>query len=227
MTNGATPVQARLKTPKAAAVAGILFCVLVVTAYALLRRALPADPREPGAWLHTNVQTVTLGLNLIPFAGLAFLWFVGVLRDRLGHREDRFFATVVLGSGLLFLAMLFVAASVIGAILIAFALAPSEHIDTGAFHVARSIAYNLVNIYMIKMAAVFALSFSTVTILTAILAPWMAWIGYAVAVLLLFGSNYYDWVFLAFPLWILLVSIFILKDNFTPTMADRARHSSL
>ena len=55
-----------------------------------------------------------IALNLIPFAGIAFLWFIGVLRDRIGQREDRFFAIVFLGSGLLFVAMLFVAAAVSG-----------------------------------------------------------------------------------------------------------------
>jgi hypothetical protein len=220
MSDCESPARARLKTPRAAAVAGILFCVLVTVAYVLLRSALPADPGEPGAWLQTNVQTVALGLNLIPFAGVAFLWFVGVLRDRIGVREDRFFATVVLGSGLLFLAMLFSAAGVIGAIITAFAAAPYEHINSGAFHVARSIAYNLVNIYMIKIGAVFVISFSTITIFTGIFAGWVAYIGYGVALLLLFGSSYFDWVFLAFPLWILLISIYILKDNFRGAASD-------
>jgi hypothetical protein len=39
---------------------------------------------------------VAIGLNLIPFAGIAFLWFIGVIRDRIGAHEDRFFATVLL-----------------------------------------------------------------------------------------------------------------------------------
>ena len=73
-----------------------------------------ADPLEAGAWLKTSSNTVALALNLVPFAGIpnmenaaeaAFLWLIGVLRDRLGELEDRFFATVFLGSGLLFLAM--------------------------------------------------------------------------------------------------------------------------
>jgi hypothetical protein len=55
-----------------------------------------------------------LALYLVPFAGIAFLWFIGVLRDRLGELEDRFFATVFFGSGLLFLAMLFASAAVAG-----------------------------------------------------------------------------------------------------------------
>ena len=97
----------RLKTPNAAAIAGLLFSLLLITAFALLRISVPADPQEPGSWLHTNSGTVALAMNLIPFAGIAFLWFIGVLRDRLGDMEDRFFATVFFGSGLLFLAMLF------------------------------------------------------------------------------------------------------------------------
>ena len=48
--------------------------------------------------------------HLVPFAGIAFLWFIGVVREQLGNVEDRLFSTVFLGSGLLFLAMLFIGA---------------------------------------------------------------------------------------------------------------------
>jgi hypothetical protein len=133
MAGNETVTRASLKTPRAAAVAGILFSLSVFGAFWFLRASVPADPSEPGAWLETNSRTVALGLNLIPFSGVAFLWFIGVLRDRLGQREDRFFATVFLGSGLLFLGMLFVAAGVIGAIIMAFAAAPNELIASPAF----------------------------------------------------------------------------------------------
>jgi hypothetical protein len=107
--------QAQLRTPRAAAVAGILFSVLLFVAFGLMRISVPGDPFEPGTWLESSLAHVTLAMNLVPFAGIAFLWFVGVLRDRLGAREDQFFATVFLGSGLLLLAMLFAAAAVVGA----------------------------------------------------------------------------------------------------------------
>ena len=84
----------RLK--QAAAIAGMLFSILLIAVFWLLRSSVPADPQEPGAWLGTSARTVALALNLVPFAGIAFLWFIGVLRDRLGQREDRFFATVFL-----------------------------------------------------------------------------------------------------------------------------------
>ena len=80
---------------------------------------------EPGTWVADGSGRVALALNLIPFAGIAFLWFIGVLRDRLGSEEDRFFATVFLGSGLLFLAALFVAATIVGALLL---IAPSAEV---------------------------------------------------------------------------------------------------
>jgi len=89
MPNGPL-TRTNLKTPKAAAIAGILFAILLIAVFWLLRISVPADSEEPGAWLHTSAGAVALALNLVPFAGIAFLWFMGVLRDRLGQREDRF-----------------------------------------------------------------------------------------------------------------------------------------
>ena len=99
----------------------------------LLRLAFPADPLEAGAWLKTRSNTVALALNLMPFAGIAFLWFIGVLRDRLGEQEDRFFATVFLGSGLLFLAMLFFSAAMVGGLIIAYTADPSRLLGSATF----------------------------------------------------------------------------------------------
>ena len=202
-----------LKTPKAAAVAGMLFSVLIIIAFWLLWVSVPADPQEPGSWLNANTNPVALGLNLVPFAGIAFLWFVGVLRDRLGHREDRFFATVFLGSGLLFLGMLFTASAIVGAILLTFVSHPQELVNSATFHFARAVAYGIVNIYMIKMAGVFMVTTSTVAVYTGFAPRWLALLGYALSLLLLFGSYYLRWSFLVFPVWVFLISISILTDN--------------
>jgi hypothetical protein len=202
-----------LKTPKAAAIAGMVFSLLTITAFWLLIVAVPADPQEPGSWLTANSNSVALGLNLLPFAGIAFLWFIGVLRDRLGDLEDRFFATVFFGSGLLFLGTLFTAAALVGAILIAFAARPAELTDSATFHFARAAAYSIVNIYMVKMAGVFMISTSTVAIFSGIAPRWLAILGYALSLLLLFGSYYIRWSFIVFPLWVFMISVCILLDN--------------
>src|SRR4249919_2231411 len=151
--------RARLKTPKAAAIAGIVFSALLSTVFWLLWRSVPADPLDPGTWLVTDSRTVALALNLVPFAGIAFLWFIGVLRDRLGQQEDRFFATVFFGSALLFLAMLFAAAAITGTVVLMAASAdPGELIHSPTFRFARAAAYIIMNVYAIKMAAVFMFS---------------------------------------------------------------------
>jgi len=205
--------RANLKTPKAAAIAGILFSLLLISVFWLLRVSVPADPQEPGSWLRANSNVVALALNLVPFAGIAFLWFIGVLRDRLGQREDRFFATVFFGSGLLFLGTLFIAAALVGGILIAFAAQPEELINSAAFHIARATAYNLMNIYMVKMAGVFMITTSTLAIYTGFAPRWLAVVGYVLSLLVLAGSYYISWSFVVFPVWVLLISIYILTDN--------------
>ena len=133
ITQEARLTNAHLRTPRAEAFAGIIFSVLLFAVFALMRRSVPPDPFEQGAWLAGDISYVTLAMNLVPFAGVAFLWFVGVLRHRLGAREDRFFATVFLGSAFLLLAMLFAAAAVVGAIIIAFHAAPEPLVHSATF----------------------------------------------------------------------------------------------
>jgi len=206
--------QASLRTPKAAAIAGLLFSVLLVAIFLLLRFSVPADPREPGAWLNSQLAQVELATNLVPFAGIAFLWFLGVLRDRLGQREDRFFATVLLGSGLLFLGMLLVLAAFTGGIVAAFETEPEATINSATFHFARSAIYSIANIYMAKMAAVFMMATSMVAIHTGIAPRWLAIVGFTLAPLLLFGSYYITWIFMSFPVWVMLISTCVLRDDF-------------
>jgi hypothetical protein len=204
-------IRAGLRTPRAAAIAGILFSLLLITSLWLLRLSIPSDPFDVGAWLETSSRRVTFALNLLPFAGVAFMWFLGVLRDRLGAKEDKFFATVFLGSGLLFLAMLFVAASAVGALLLAYAAAPKALFDGSTFTFGRAFAYDIMHIYAFKMAAVFMITTSTLGIHTRVTPRWIALLGYASAALILLGSV--DWALFVFPCWVLLVSIYVLVEN--------------
>jgi hypothetical protein len=205
--------EARLRTPRAAAVAGILFSVLLVGAFGLMRMSIPADPFETGSWLQSRETYVAVATNIVPFAGIAFLWFLGALRDRLGAHEDQFFATVFLGSGLLLLAMLFAAAAVVGAIIIAFHAAPEAGVNSATFHFGRGLAYAMFNIYLVKTAAVFMFTTSTIALYTRLIPRWLALGGYAIAAVLLFGSYYFDWSLMVFPFWVCMVSVSILIEQ--------------
>jgi hypothetical protein len=200
-----------LRTPRAAAVAGIIFAVFMIAALVLLRLSIPADPRVAGSWLTDPGRrtAVEVGLSLIPFAGIAFLWFVGVLRDRIGHREDRLFATVFLGSGLLFVAMLFVAAAVAGG-LFAAAARSSGPPAPDVLALGRDITGLLLNVYSMRMAAVFTLTTVTIARRTEIVSRWLTVAGIVAALVLLVVVSFSDWVELLFPVWILALSIDIL-----------------
>ena len=214
MKQKANLIRARLKPPRAAAIAGILFAVLLIVSLVLLRLSVQSDLLASGVWLKTRSNTVALALNLMPFAGIAFLWFIGVLRDRLGEFEDRFFATVFLGSGLLFLAMLFASAAVAGGIIIAYAAKPEGLLNSATFTFARAVTFEIMNLYAVKMAGVFMISTSTLAIRTGFAPRWIAFLGLAFALLLLFSGRYVEWIIMVFPLWVLLISIYILIDNF-------------
>ncbi len=98
----------RLSTPRAAALAGVLFAVLFQVYFVLIRTALPEGAEPAPQWVDGVTTRLRVAFALMPFAGIAFLWFIGVVRDGFGRYEDRFFSSVFLGSGILFLAMMFV-----------------------------------------------------------------------------------------------------------------------
>ena len=206
--------RSRLTTPRAAAIAGILFSVLLIISLVLIRLAIPADPRDAGQWLAGDARPVDLALTLLPFAGIAFLWFIGVVRDRLGEHEDRLFATVFLGSGLLFLAMLFASAALAGGIVIAYGASPTATMNSETYAFARAATFVILNTYAIKMAGVFMISTGTLFLRTKVTPRWMALLGYVLALLLLVSISRVSWIFLVFPLWILLISVYILIENY-------------
>jgi hypothetical protein len=191
--------------------AGIVFSVLLIFMLVVLRISTPGDPGAPGTWLAdpSRRALVAVALNLVPFAGIAFLWFIGVIRDRIGRREDRFFATVFLGSGLLFVGMLFVAAAVGGG-LIAAAARSGGTPGTGTVALGRNVTSALLNVYSMRMAAVFTMTTVTIARRTAFVSRWITVTGLATAVVLLVGIGISQWVELLFPAWILALSLDIL-----------------
>ena len=202
--------DSRLRTPHAMAAAGIIFSVLAIAALVLLKVSVPAHAAAPGAWLTNSRRrgTVAIALNLIPFAGIAFLWFVGVLRDQFGGRESRFFATVFLGSGLLYVGMMLAGAAVAGGLIAS--QASSGPLAGGVLAVGRHITFLLVNVYATRMAAVFTFSTVTIARATKIVARWLTIAGLASGLVLLVLAGTVPWLELLFPAWVLAVSIDII-----------------
>ncbi len=213
-------VRNRLKTPRSAAIAGIVFSLLLMASLILIRLSIPANPNEPGQWIASPVLSyrILIALNMVPFSGIAFLWFMGVIRDLIGEREDKFFATIFLGSGLLFVAMLFAAAAVAGGTLASISFATGGQISAGnstsLVNFSRAVSYAILNVYAMKMAGVFMMSTSTIVLKTESLPKWLGILGYLFAAVLILSITYVELIALLFPLWVFMLSVQILIENY-------------
>ena len=207
-------VEQRATTPRAAAIAGILFAILFSLSVVLIRLSLPSLDSGNAAWVESAGKRVSLALGLMPFAGIAFLWFVGVARDRLGAFEDQFFSTVFFGSGLLFLAMTFAAAAIAGGIVAVYATEGSQALRLGVLVFGRTLMSHIFNVYALKMAGVFMLSLGTLWLRTGVMPRLMSFITYVVAIAMLLIVSLNPWIVLTFPAWVFTVSIYILVLNY-------------
>src|SRR5271169_5983577 len=208
--HAAGPSLHQLTTPRAAAVAGVLFALLFGATLILIREKMPEGVGDSAEWLSSQRNGILTATKLMPFAGITFLWFIGVVRDNLGGFEDRFFATVLLGSGLLFLAMMFVSTAVAAALVATNAgvTDPAAHVAVIAF--GKMIVVSAAKTYAIRMAAVFMISLATIWLKTGLMPRWLVAVSYLVGGLLLVESNVSIWRTLAFPAWVLVVSALIL-----------------
>jgi hypothetical protein len=209
------PDGRRLETPRAAGIAGLAFAALFTTSLVLLRNqpASGSTAAEIGDfYLHEDRGTIALvGVYVVPFAGIAFLWFIAVVRTLIGDREDRFFATVFLGSGLLFVAMLFIAAGVGGALLTAVKARHDPVPSAETVVTIRALAFGFLFIYAIRMAAVFMIVVSTIGMRLGVLPRWLVVAGYLAALVLMLNVSYLGAFVLVFPALVAAVSVVILK----------------
>jgi hypothetical protein len=213
--------ERRAATPVAGAIAGILFAALFSLSVTIIQASMSDLPHDAGSWLDTDAGRFKFAVALVPFAGMFFLWFIAVARERLGQFEDQFFSTVFLGSGLLFLAMIFAAAASAGAIAATYTKDPSAITSSTTYTYARQMVAQIFNVYALRMAAIFLISQATLWWRTGVMPRWMALATYAVALILLFVVTQATWVVLVFPAWVFLVSAYILIGYLTRSGGPR------
>lgn len=203
----------RLTTPRAAAVAGIIFALLFAASLVLLRLSIPSDLTNEVGWLSQTRDYLSIALVLMPFAGIAFLWFIGVIRDRFGELEDRFFSTVFFGSSLLFIGMVFMAMAIAGALVASVGVDGNYTISQDIVIFGRALMLQISNVYALRMAGVLMISLATIWLHTQIMPRWLVGLTYLLACTLLLIISLNLWVTLLFPGWVLLVSIYVLFQS--------------
>ena len=204
----------RLTTPRTAAIAGILFGLLFSVSLVLMRAAIPHDITDT-TWITTGSSQISIAVGLMPFAGIAYLWFIGVVRDRLGDFEDKFFSTVFFGSSLLFIGLVFISMAIAAGILATYPVINKEATDYTVLYFARALMLHISSVYALRMAGVTMISLGTIWMRTGLLPRWLAVVTFSLALVLLVVVNYSPWFTLAYPAWVTLISLYILWMRLT------------
>ena len=197
---------------ESAAAAGIIYSALSVAAIVVFGQFGPTLPDQVFAWLGDkgNRESAILGLNLVTISSVAFLWFVAVIRRRIGDREDRFFATVFLGSAIAWVVIWMAGAVSLAAVPLAQDFGSSWTPSPDSIRVTTGLAAGWMLVAGPRIQAVFILSTSTIFVRTKALPKWLAYVGYAMSLVLFFMPLIWQPIALAFPIWVLIVSVTIL-----------------
>jgi hypothetical protein len=215
-------VMSRIRSIESAAVAGLVFAVLSSISRLLLISPpdLTAPDSEITAWYSDagNRTSLTLGLSLSVVAAISFLWFIAVIRRRIGDREDRFFATVFLGSGILLTAVALVGAATIASTAVTVDLADGQVPDVDVLRALTGLGTTLLALVMVRLQAVFIVSTSTLALRTSAFSRWLSYLGYGIALSMFFIPFLIEPLRLGFPIWVAILSIALLvrKDDIIP-----------
>ncbi|HEX5826709.1 MAG TPA: hypothetical protein VFY23_04255 [Candidatus Limnocylindrales bacterium] len=208
----AAPGEIGVRLTRAAGLAGLVFATLFVVAFALLRvDSPPTGPVPFAAWWAESRDRITAGTWLVPFAGMSFIWFVAAVRQRIGRGEGLFFATVFIGSAMIFVAMMFATGAAAGATLAAAALEnPAQMAVVAA--VGHALAHALFFGFAVKMAAMFMLAVASIGRSAERLPRWLVLLTIVLGVTSLVGNTFLEIVALLFPAWVIVVSVLLIRS---------------
>jgi hypothetical protein len=212
-----------IRSIEAAAIAGVAYAILAVVGLVLLSRFpdLNQTDEQISAWFDdpANRTGLVLGLNLIAISSIAFLWFVAVIRRRLGELEDRFFGTVFFGSSIALVVVWLASAAALASP----AVAITVHDGASVSHASASSAAGLGAAFLLVVApriqAVFVITTSTLFLRSRVLPRWLAIAGYLIALAMFVVPLIVELVGLGFPIWVFVVSVVVLFHR-PPTTRD-------
>jgi hypothetical protein len=207
---------------------GLAFAVLFIVAYWIgtsVPGARSTDEQIREFYTSTGKRRLTLvALYIMPFAGIAFLWFIVALRMWISgsaRRVDVLFSNIQLVSGILFIALFFASASAFAAMAasVEYAGADVDPVVARQFPLYGS---TILFIFAMRMAAMFIFTTSTIGRNAGILPAWYTWAGYVVGIFLLLSATFSRALVLVFPLWVLILCLLLItRARQIPDDAER------
>lgn len=211
-------IQRRIKSPRSAAIAGIAYSILMITSMILTASISQTKPENiTRDLLESWSRTATIVITLIPFAGIAFLWFTGVIRDRLGEMEDQFFSTIFLTSGTIQVVLLFLWGAIFGALMVTRTIASVGLVDEGMYVFGFALMNEIIGNYGLRMAGVYMSAINSLWTKTGLMPRWLTIGTYLLALVFLVAAERIREARYLFPAWVFVVSIYILILNYRRT----------
>ena len=208
------PAAERARSVEAAALAGIAYSILAVVALTRISSYPSLDLPESDltAWFDDDANQALLvgSLGLASVSAIAFLWFVAVIRRRLGEREDRFFATVFFGSGIAYVVIWLVGAAVLAGPAIAMTVLDAAEVSPASASLAGGVGAALLLVVAPRIEAVFIFTTSTVILRGQVLPNWLALVGYGAGTVMFLAPIIYPPLAYVFPVWVFAVSVVLL-----------------
>lgn len=216
--NRVSRIQREVRSPRSAAFAGIAYSILMITGMILTASIAKVGLEDITLEvLDSWSRKASLIILLVPFAGIAFLWFTGVIRDRLGELEDRFFATIFYGSGIIQVVLLFLWGAIFGAVMVARTLTAVGLIDSGIYIFSFALMNEIIGNYALRMAGVYMTAINALWSKTGLMPRWLTIITYVLAMGFLVAAERIREARFIFPVWVFVVSIYILVLNYRRT----------
>lgn len=215
---GHTNDRAELVSPgNRAAVAGLVFTGLYVASFVAVRdlpQATWSNDEILGYYAGNDVGYLKIvTLYLVPFAGIAFLWFLAAFRDRvlkLAGSENTMLSTVQILSGAIYIAMQFSASASIVTVVLTLDAGIPTPVSVEAVRPFLVLGDTILVVFALRAAAVFMMAGTTRALRAGLFRRWQAYLSYLLAVVLVLTVAEVRAVALIFPLWIGAASILIL-----------------
>ena len=197
---------------------GIAFSVLFTISFVLLLDLPTTDATDAEIIAYyaspERVLPVAVGLYLLPFAGIAFLWFIVALRlwsAASTKRLNNLQSNLQLISGIVFVALFFVGAAAMSVLAssVQYADGPIDPVAARQFPIFGK---TVILFFAMRMAAMFVFTSSALGRTARILPGWFAWVGFLVGIFLLFSATLTAELVLVFPAWVAGLSVILLRS---------------
>jgi hypothetical protein len=208
-----TPTSGVVKHARLAGIMAVVFAGFYVTGLVMVHSSpglQASDAAFSAYYRSSSTALVTVGLNFVPFAGIAFLWHMNAIRLVISARTPSPSAMpygLQLVSGVLFVALLFAGTAAAGSVALLKDLGPGPLPSMDVARGLLGVGYGMVFVYAVRGAGMYAITTTTLLRSAGLLPRWLTVVGYLLAAFLLVSTALNPVVMLLFPAWAVLVGV--------------------